>query len=68
MAVWYISCSFGTFFPVLVSCTKKNLATLAKSASDVQQKSFFLKTLNAAAAGVSESKKNFAGQTSDFDS
>jgi hypothetical protein len=27
MAVWYILWSFG-FFPVLVSCTKKNLATL----------------------------------------
>jgi hypothetical protein len=25
---WHIVCSFGTFFPVLVSCTKKNLATL----------------------------------------
>jgi hypothetical protein len=28
MTVWYILCSFGTFFPILVSCTKKNLATL----------------------------------------
>jgi hypothetical protein len=28
MTIWYIFCSFGTFFPVLVSCTKKNLATL----------------------------------------
>jgi hypothetical protein len=28
MIIWYILCSFGTFFPVLVSCTKKNLATL----------------------------------------
>jgi hypothetical protein len=26
MALWYILCSFGTFFPVLVSCTNKNLA------------------------------------------
>jgi hypothetical protein len=25
-----ILCSFGTFFPVLVSCTKKNLATLPR--------------------------------------
>jgi hypothetical protein len=25
---WYILCSFGTFFPALVSCTQKNLATL----------------------------------------
>jgi hypothetical protein len=25
-----ILCSFGTFFPVLVSCTKKNLATLVQ--------------------------------------
>jgi hypothetical protein len=28
MTIWYNLCSFGTFFPVLVSCTKKNLATL----------------------------------------
>jgi hypothetical protein len=28
MTIWYILCSFGPFFPVLVSCTKKNLATL----------------------------------------
>jgi hypothetical protein len=27
MTIWSILCSFGTFFPVLVSCTKKNLAT-----------------------------------------
>jgi hypothetical protein len=28
MTIWYILCLFGTFFHVLVSCTKKNLATL----------------------------------------
>jgi hypothetical protein len=28
MTIRYILCSFGTFFPVWVSCTKKNLATL----------------------------------------
>jgi hypothetical protein len=28
MTIWYILYSFCTFFPVLVSCTKKNLATL----------------------------------------
>jgi hypothetical protein len=28
MAIWYILWSFGLFFPVLVFCTKKNLATL----------------------------------------
>jgi hypothetical protein len=28
MAIWYISWSSGIFWPVLVSCTKKNLATL----------------------------------------
>jgi hypothetical protein len=28
MAVWCILWSFGIFFPALVSCTKKNLATL----------------------------------------
>jgi hypothetical protein len=28
MAIWYILWSFGIFFPVLVFCTKKNLATL----------------------------------------
>jgi hypothetical protein len=30
MTIWYILYSFGTFFPVLVSYTKKNLATLDK--------------------------------------
>jgi hypothetical protein len=25
--IWYILCSFGTFFPDLVYCVKKNLAT-----------------------------------------
>jgi hypothetical protein len=28
MTFWYSSCSFGAFFPVLVSRTEKNLATL----------------------------------------
>jgi hypothetical protein len=28
MPILYILCSFGTLFPVLVSCTKKDLATL----------------------------------------
>jgi hypothetical protein len=27
MAIWYILWSFGIFFPILVFCTKKNLAT-----------------------------------------
>jgi hypothetical protein len=31
MINWYILCSFGTFFPVLVSCTRKNLATLSRN-------------------------------------
>jgi hypothetical protein len=30
MTMWYVFCSFGNFFPVLVSCTKKNLATLVR--------------------------------------
>jgi hypothetical protein len=29
MVIWYILWSFGIFFPVLVRCPKKNLATLA---------------------------------------
>jgi hypothetical protein len=28
IVIWYILGSFGIFFPVLISCTKKNLATL----------------------------------------
>jgi hypothetical protein len=28
MTIWYIVCSFGSFFSVLVHCVKKNLATL----------------------------------------
>jgi hypothetical protein len=31
MAIWYILWLFGIFSPVLVSCTKKNLATLSES-------------------------------------
>jgi hypothetical protein len=31
MATWYIFPRFGTFFPVLVCCTEKNLATLMQS-------------------------------------
>jgi hypothetical protein len=31
MTIWYTLCSFGTFFLILVSCAKKNLATLARS-------------------------------------
>jgi hypothetical protein len=30
VAIWYLLWSFGTFFPVLVSCTKKNLASLMR--------------------------------------
>jgi hypothetical protein len=43
MTIWYILCSFGTCFPVLVSCTKKNLATqqIFKTVkSDVQVRLF----------------------------
>jgi hypothetical protein len=31
MTLWYILCSFGTFYPVSVSSTTKNLATLVGS-------------------------------------
>jgi hypothetical protein len=31
LCIWYILCSFGIFFPVLVCCTKKNLAPLVRS-------------------------------------
>jgi hypothetical protein len=31
MTFWYILYSFGTFFPVSVSCTNKNLAALPNS-------------------------------------
>jgi hypothetical protein len=30
MAILYILCSFGIFFPVLVCCAEENLATLLK--------------------------------------
>jgi hypothetical protein len=36
MTIWYILCSFGKFLPALVSCTKKNLATLTHT--QAQQK------------------------------
>jgi hypothetical protein len=31
MAIWYILSSIGIFVPVLLLCTKKNLATLSES-------------------------------------
>jgi hypothetical protein len=37
MTIWYILCSFGTFFPVLVSCTKKNLATLLYTSAHINK-------------------------------
>jgi hypothetical protein len=36
MAIWYILWSFGIFFPVLVFCTKKNLATLFQTQQTVR--------------------------------
>jgi hypothetical protein len=30
MDIWYSSLQFGNYFPVLVFCTKKNLATLVQ--------------------------------------
>jgi hypothetical protein len=34
MTILYILCSFGTFFPGLVLCSKKNLATLCVSCKE----------------------------------
>jgi hypothetical protein len=31
LAIWYILWSLGIYFPVLVFCTKKNLATLVNA-------------------------------------
>jgi hypothetical protein len=38
MTIWYNLYSFGTFFTVLVSCTKKNLATQLLSVQVSRQK------------------------------
>jgi hypothetical protein len=38
MANWYILVSFGTFFPVLLCCNKKNLATLHVAPSRAEKK------------------------------
>jgi hypothetical protein len=35
--ILYILCSFGTLFPVLVSCTKKDLATLVSISINQEQ-------------------------------
>jgi hypothetical protein len=35
VAIWYILLVFGIFFPVLVCCTKKNLATLLTTGVNV---------------------------------
>jgi hypothetical protein len=42
MTIWYILCSFGTFFQVLVSFTKKNLATLFGTQPNILSHLFFL--------------------------
>jgi hypothetical protein len=34
MDIWYISWSFGMIFPILVCCTKKNLAMSSKKAPE----------------------------------
>jgi hypothetical protein len=39
-AIWYILWLFGTFFPVLVCCTKKHLATLLGAEIILRQLSF----------------------------
>jgi hypothetical protein len=41
MAFWHILWPFGIFFPVLVCCTEKNLATLMKTA--IRKIKLFLK-------------------------
>jgi hypothetical protein len=35
VAIWHILCSLGVFIPVLLCCTKKNLATLQKTRVDL---------------------------------
>jgi hypothetical protein len=42
MNIWYIFCSFGASFPVLVSCPKKNLATLVANAGGALRGEFHL--------------------------
>jgi hypothetical protein len=37
MTIWYILYSFGTYFPVLVPCAKRNLATLRWISIDSQE-------------------------------
>jgi hypothetical protein len=34
-AIWCILCSFGIYFPILVYCTRKNLATVFAGAAEV---------------------------------
>jgi hypothetical protein len=43
MTIWYIVCSFVTVFPDLVSCTKKNLATLVDHATEAISYAFLEK-------------------------
>jgi hypothetical protein len=38
MSIWYFLCLFGAFFPVWVSCTEKNLATLLLLLLDIRLK------------------------------
>jgi hypothetical protein len=64
-------CAFGTFFPVLVSCTKKNLATLQRSCafadSVAEEKKippkFFFRPDVSRFSGFSSSPPTFVCQT-----
>jgi hypothetical protein len=53
VAVWNILCSFGIFLAVLVSCAKKNLATLDESHVRIQN-------MKKTSAGVKRRNPNFA--------
>jgi hypothetical protein len=53
MAIWYLWLSFGTYFPVLVCCTEKNLATLTPNRPLGNELKTVLKTVLSLVAQIS---------------
>jgi hypothetical protein len=58
ITIWYILCSFGTFFPLLVFRTNKNMATLLSRGNARLEKSDLFSFANC--SNYPDSKSNLA--------
>jgi hypothetical protein len=62
MTIWYTLCSFGTFFPVLVIFTEKNLATLLRGCQTSQHQLLGSRVEKTKETGVLEPCRNVYGR------